>query len=314
MTGGVFFRTFGEITKKEDCMLGYSYSTKDIRLILPLLKEHFAFDYVEISCELASVVNTHMKEKRLNKELLTKYSDDIALYGLHSDETITIPVSDDFEAKLEKLRSVCAMFCENKDVEDTYRVLSFISAIFYREKNRLSKEAFSDFEDEVTDAKIKDKIQLDLCRLYIALHDKPKLKNNSPIKICFKGDSPHEITNFDGWMFRLLDEHITKEVGNITLKEAKQQLTQVKEQKGRKSKSPYLNYIINGIYNFIHSFITDEKKLVTVEQCKFIREYLLAMDFINSNDKLYDTNHLQSTIKSLISSKSTPVQRHGQFI
>ena len=160
-------------------MLEYSYSTKDIRLILPLLKEHFAFDYVEISHELASVVNTHMREKRLNQELLAEYSDDIALYGLHSDETIAIPVPDDFEAKLEKLKSVCAMFCENKDVEDTYRVLSFISAIFDKEKNRLSKEAFSGFEDEATDAKIKNKIQLDLYRLYIALHNKPELKNNS---------------------------------------------------------------------------------------------------------------------------------------
>ena len=295
-------------------MLEYSYSTKDIRLILPLLKEHFAFDYVEISHELASVVNTHMREKRLNQELLAEYSDDIALYGLHSDETIAIPVPDDFEAKLEKLKSVCAMFCENKDVEDTYSVLSFISAIFDKEKNRLSKEAFSGFEDEATDAKIKNKIQLDLYRLYIALHNKPELKNNSPIKICFKSDSPHEITNFDGWMFRLLDEHITKEVGTITLEEAKEKLAQVKESKGRKSKAPYLNYIINGIYNFISPLIPNEKKSVTVEQCKFVRKYLLAMGFISSHDKLYDINHLQSTIKSLISSKSTPVQRHGQSI
>ena len=104
-------------------------------------------------------------------------------------------------------------------------------------------------------------------------------------------------------MFRLLDEHITKEVGTITLEEAKEKLAQVKESKGRKSKAPYLNYIINGIYNS-----------VTVEQCKFVRKYLLAMGFISSHDKLYDINHLQSTIKSLISSKSTPVQRHGQSI
>ena len=55
--------------KKEDCMLEYSYSTKDIRLILPLLKEHFAFDYVEISHELASVVNTHMEKKETESRI-----------------------------------------------------------------------------------------------------------------------------------------------------------------------------------------------------------------------------------------------------
>lgn len=292
-------------------MLGYFYSTKDLRPMLPILKEHFAFDYTEISYELGLVVNMHIREKRLNKELLAKkYSNNIALYGLHSDETICIPVSDDFEAKLENLESLCAMFDENIDAENAYEILSFMSAVFDKEKNRLSREAFPDFEEAKMDAKLKDKIQLDLYRLYIALHSHSKIKETSPMKIYFKGDSPHEITNFDGWMFRLLDEHITKEVGNITLEEAKQKLVQIKEQKGRKSKDPYLNYIINGIYNYIASLIPSEKESVTVEQCKFVREYLLAMGFISSHNNNYDINHLQSTIKSLISSKSTPVQRH----
>lgn len=312
MAREVFFCTFGEITpQKRNFMLGYCYNTKEIRLILPILEKCFAFNHAEISCELANIVNKHMKEKRLNEELLARYGNDAALYGLYSDDIIEIPVSESFEAKLENLKSLCATFYEDKGVADTYpyKVLSFISAIFDRERSKSGKEAFPDYEEESTEAKIKEKIKSDLYLLYIALHRKRKGKSNSPIKICLKGDSPHEIRNFDGWMFRLLDEHIAKEVGNITLEEAKQKLAQVKEQKGRKSKDPYLNYIINGVYNFIS--LTNEEKSVTVRQCKFIREYLFVMGLISEHDKLYDINHLQSTIRSLITSQCTPVQRHG---
>ncbi len=315
MARKVFFCIFGgDNSQKRNFMLGYCYNTKEIRLILPILKKCFAFNYAEISCELANIVNKHVKEKRLNKELLARYSNNAALYGLYSDDIIKIPVSKNFETKLENLKSLCATFYEDKGVADTdpYKVLGFISAIFDRERSKSGKEAFPDYEEESTEAKIKEKIKSDLYLLYIALHRKGK--RNSPIKICLKGDSPHEIRNFDGWMFRLLDEHITKEVGNITLEEAKRELAQVKEQKGRKSKDPYLNYIINGIYNFISSLIPNEEKLVTVRQCEFICKYLFIMGLISDHDRLYDINHLQSTIRSLITSQCTPVQRHGQLV
>ena len=50
-------------------MLEYSYSTKDIRLILPLLKEHFAFDYVEISHECKYTHERKETESRITRRI-----------------------------------------------------------------------------------------------------------------------------------------------------------------------------------------------------------------------------------------------------
>ena len=107
----------------------------------------------------------------------------------------------------------------------------------------------------------------------------------------------------------MLNGFVKQMLGDITVEMAEQELkTKYSDDKGRKSNNPYLNYIINGTYNFINHFIPSDT--VTVEQCKFLLAYLKAIDQVNEGDTLDNLNTLQSAVRSLISSKLTPIERH----
>ena len=79
--------------------------------------------------------------------------------------------------------------------------------------------------------------------------------------------------------------------------------------RGRKSSDPYLNYIINGTYNYITHFLKSDNK-VTVEQSEFLQEYLIIIGRVKKGDALSDLNNLQSTIAGFLKSKLTPVAKH----
>lgn len=49
---------------------------------------------------------------------------------------------------------------------------------------------------------------------------------------------------------------------------------------------------------------------MTVEQCKFLLEYLKIIGQVEEGDTLANLNTLQSTVRSLLRSKHTPVEKH----
>ena len=145
-------------------------------------------------------------------------------------------------------------------------------------------------------------------KYYIALN-KPEHKANTPIKIYFKTDTPHTINNKSGWFSDFLNGFVKQTLGETSVEQAEQELKELySDEKGRKGDNPYLNYIINGTYNFIRHFMPSDT--VTVTQCKFLLEYLRIIEQVKEGDSVADINYLQSKVKSLISSKHTPVQKH----
>ena len=280
---------------------------------LPILEECYGFDICEVSSELSWIVGLHRREKRLDDELVKQHLDENGYlssvsYAINTNEHLGIRVTENFDEQIDAIVKLCAQCIEDRDLFETVAfILVFMSAVFNRDENdlHLDEEAENIRQDFMRNTYV---VRPDLLRLFVALN-KPKHKYNTPMKICFKTDSPHIIHNKDGWFSYMLNDYIKQKLGDITVEEAEAELEFFySDEKGRKSDNPNLNYIINGTYNFIKHFMPSEK--VTVEQCKFLLEYLKAIGQVKEGDTLANLNTLQSTVKSLISSKHTPVEKH----
>lgn len=286
-----------------------SFHIPQLKPFLPILKECYGFDRIEIASELAESISPHINERKMDKlvwEQLTKGKGRIVLldYAISVNENVEICTTDDFDKQISSIENLCDQSIEDENMRDTAKfILIFMAAIFNRDINSL--QADDVMKRILTN---KDIVHPDLLRLFIALN-KPEHKHDTPMKICFKTDSPHSINNGNGWFSDMLNGFVKQMLGDITVEMAEQELkTKYSDDKGRKSNNPYLNYIINGTYNFIKHFIPSDT--VTVEQCKFLLAYLKAIDQVNEGDTLDNLNTLQSAVKSLISSKQTPIERH----
>lgn len=290
-----------------------SFYIPQLKASLPILEECYGFDIGEISSELSWIVGLHHKEKRLDKELASQFTDEKGYlngnsYAINTNDSLGIRVTENFDKQIDAIVDLCGQCIEDNDLFETVTfILVFMSAIFNRDENdlHLDEEVENIRQDFMRNTYV---VRPDLLRLFVALN-KPKHKYNTPMKICFKTDSPHLIQNKDGWFSYMLNDYIKQKLGDITIEEAEEELDFFySDEKGRKSDNPHLNYIINGTYNFIKHFIPSEK--VTVEQCKFLLEYLKAIGQVKEGDTLANLNTLQSAVKSLISSKHTPVKKH----
>lgn len=290
-----------------------SFYVPQLKAYLPLLEECYGFDICEVSDELSWIVGLHHREKRYDKELQKQFTDekgylDAVSYAINTNERMGILATEDFGEQIDAIVELCGQHIENLDkFNEVTFILVFMAAIYSRDLNGL---CFDTEAENIRQSMMRDTyiVRPDLLRLFIALN-KSKHKYDSPMKICFKTDSPHLIQNKDGWFSYMLNDYIKQKLGNITIEEAEAELEFFySDEKGRKSDNPYLNYIINGTYNFIKHFMPSDK--VTVEQCKFLLEYLKAIGQVKEGDTLANLNTLQSTVKSLISSKHTPVEKH----
>lgn len=290
-----------------------TFNIPQLKDSLPILEECYGFDLCEISSELSRIVGIHHAEKRFDNELAKQFIDEegylhSASYAINTNDDLGIRTTKEFDDQMDLIVDLCAQNIEDNNMFNAVvYILVFMSAIFNRDMNDLylDQEAEDIRQDFMRNTYV---VRPDLLRLFIALN-KPKHKYDTPMKICFKTDSPHLIQNKDGWFSYMLNDYIKQKLGDITVKEAEEELDFFySDEKGRKSDNPYLNYIINGTYNFIKHFMPSEK--VTVEQCKFLLEYLKAIGQVKEGDTLANLNTLQSAVKSLISSKHTPVEKH----
>ena len=286
-------------------MKGYSFDTAFIRQVLPHLQECYGFDEYEIGSELSNIITRHHTEKRFDKDLYNKYKNSVA-YGLNVDEEVIIPVSDDFDTQYYAIESLCQKY--NLINNEFGLSLLFMATIFNRERNDLTvcEEVEYMKNDLAMGAHI---LRADFLRLFIVLNkDKPRY--NKSIKVGYTEQKKTvKLENKYGLFACMLNEYIKEKIGKITVEEAQKELELFySDRKGRKSKDPYLNYIIHGTYNLVALIFPSEK--VTVEQCTFLLEYLKAIQEIKEGDTLDNVNLLQSTVRSLISSSYTPVERH----
>ena len=286
-----------------------------LRDCLPILKECYGFDIYEISSELTHICNIHVREKRVDENFKKQHTDekgyiDSVAYALGTDEHVGIRTTGEFNTQIDSIVDLCNRYIKDEDTCYTVTfILVFMATIFNRDINNLYIDEIAEDikQDFIRNTNV---VRPDLLRLFIALN-KPKHKYDTPMKICYKTDSPHTINNREGWFSYMLNDYIKQKLGDITIEEAEEELDYFySDDKGRKSDNPYLNYIINGTYNFISNIIPSENNKVTVEQCRFLLEYLKAIGQVHENDNLANLNILQSTVKSLINSKHTPVEKH----
>lgn len=289
------------------------FNASELKASLPILKECYGFDLSEIFSELSHIIVVQHNEKRYDRDLAKQFTNekgniDATTYAINTNDDFYIHSTEDFYDQIDLIIDLCNQHIADPDLlEKVVFVLVFMSAIFHRDINglHLDQEMEGLRQDHLRNSYV---VRPDLLRLFIALN-KPKHKFGTPIKICFKTDSPHLIQNREDWFSDMLNDYIKQKLGNITLKEAEEELDFFySDEKGRKSDNPYLNYIINGTFNFIRHFMPSDK--VTVAQCKFLLEYLKIIEQVKEGDTLMDINTLQSMVKSLISSKHTPVQKH----
>ena len=289
-------------------MFNIRFNAAQVKEALPLLKECYGFDLDEIATELSYIISLQTINNCLDNDLLAKYEDskgrvDSVQYAINTKEDFFVPAMDNMEKAEIELRT---LFETNELLNRPQSTaLLLMAAIFSREDNGIiiNEEAKIMEEEHLRNSMF---IRPDLLKLFIALNEP---KHSKPMKICYKNQSPVEIANTDNWFSNMLGDYLKQKLGNITVEEARDELkTSYAEEKGRKSENPYLNYIIHGTYNLIKTFIPSEK--VSVEQCKFLKQYLEIIGQIKPKDKISEINTLQSAVKSLISSKRTPVQKH----
>lgn len=280
---------------------------------LPILKSCYGFDEEEVSDELMQVYMVQHNEGRYDKELASKFANekghiDAISYVMHTDEEFGICATEEFYGQVKPIVELCCRHIKDpEEQESAVFVLILMAAIFNRDLNnvRANEEIEAMKIEHWRNAHI---VRPDLLRLFIALN-KSEQKYETPIKISFKTDSPHLIQNKDDWFSDMLNDYIKQKLGNMTVEEAEEELVIFhSDEKGRKSENPYLNYIINGTYNFINHILPSEK--VTVAQCGFLLEYLKIIGQVKEGDTLANLNTLQSMVKSLLSSKHTPVEKH----
>lgn len=284
------------------------FNIPQLKAVLPILKDCYGFDPTEILSELAESLKPYVDDNKMDEIVCEqrekgKTQNVLLNYAINIDGDVEIYTGDSFEKQTNSINDLCSQHIEEKDMRGTAKfVLCFMAAIFYRNTN----EGYSD--DKIK--RLQDSWNLihpDLLRLFVALN-KPRHKQDSPIRICYKTDSPHIIKNREGWFSNLLNGYIRSILGDITLEEAERELDTYSDDKGRRSKNPYLNYIINGTYNFINHILPSET--VTAAQCGFLLEYLKIIGQVKDGDTLAILNTLQAKVNGLRSSGLTPVEKH----
>lgn len=287
-----------------------SFHIPQLKSVLPILKASYGFDTIEISRELAESLQPYVDERKLDEiaqEQLNKGEKKLLLldYAINIDGEIEISTSDNFAQLSESIKNLCNQHLEDEAERDTTTfILTFMAAIFDRDTN------FVHPEDLMRNyRKHWSMIHPDMLRLFIALN-KPRHRNDTPIRISYKTDSPHLIENREGWLSSMLNAFIRQVLGEMSVEQAEEDLKKYSDERGRKSSNPYLNYIIHGTYNHITHFLKSDNGKVTVEQCRFLLEYLKIIGQVQDGDTLANLNTLQSTVRSLINSSLTPVDKH----
>ena len=183
-----------------------------------------------------------------------------------------------------------------------------MAAIYYRDKHHLFSEIHEDIMNDYF--VYSRRIRPDQLKLFIELC-KGRKRTWDNIKISVGNNSPVFLGNYEWWLSQKLFEILRKDLGDITVEEAEKELKELySDERGRKSTDPHLNYFMLGSFLYIRKFLIQDKDKVTIAQCNFLQKYLTTFGILDKQDKNYQINNLQSTIKSLLSGKNNPIQKH----
>lgn len=296
-----------------------AFEIPTIKKLEPKLYEHFGLTLDDILYELAQVyirksTNLTPEEKELANQCKTENGAiDAIKFALATQENIYIRVTDSFSDSLKLLLKLFNEYniMKLENGEYTYCILLFMAAIFNRNFNHLLDNTDYDYISEGYYEYI-DKIRPDMLKLYLSLHQRKRAVSDK-LKISIQGNPPMELDNHGRWFENMLLTYLDKHLGVTNKEEARNELsTLYSEPRGRKTKDNYYrNYALTSVFLFVQQYIihSDTNK-VTIEQCSFLHKYLTALNLITKEDKNNELNNLQSTIKSLITSKITPLDKY----
>ena len=290
-----------------------------IKRLYPELNSCFGFTYDDISYELGQVYSEKYQYLTPEEEVLAnqcKSEDgrgiDDTKFALLTQSNIYIRVTDDFPNSLNSIKELCDDYkiVELTNGAEVYYILSFMAAIFNRDLNNLiDNTEYTNVQDDFN--RYNYKIRPDMLKLYIALSQKIR-QINDKLKISIQGNSPTELENYECWFEVMLKNYLNLYLRVDNKEEAQIELdTLYSDKLGRRTDKFYLNYIYTSIYLFVQkNIIHSAPNKVTIEQCKFLHNYFISLNLIKPEDKNYNLNNLQSTIRSLISSSMNPLDRY----
>lgn len=305
-----FFITFAK--KKRQMTLDFTII--DLKRAYSGLQEYYGFDYSELSEEFSLILQQHYPFKH-EADILAKATTedgkvDIQKFALETNDCVAIPITTEFAKQVKEFYSIFSSIFipELDDSTIYYEALCLMAAIYYRDKHHLFSETHEDIMNDYF--VYSRKIRPDQLKLFIELC-KVRKRTWDNIKISVANNSPVNLSNYEWWLSQKLFEILQKDLGDITVKEAEKELKELySDERGRKSADPHLNYFMLGSYLYIRKFLIQDKDKVTTSQCDFLQKYLTTFGILDKQDKNSQTNNLQATIKSLLSSKVNPVQKH----
>lgn len=290
------------------------FSIVDLKRIYSGLQECYGFDYSELSEEFSSILQQHFPFKH-EADMLAKATAedgkvDVQRFALETNDCVAIPITTEFAKQVKEFYSIfSSIFIPELDGSAIHcEVLCLMAAIYYRDKHHLFSEIHEDIMND--DFVYSRKIRPDQLKLFIEL-SKGRKRTWDSIKISVGNNSPVILGNYEWWLSQKLFEILRKDLGDITVEEAEKELKELyADERGRKSADPHLNYFMLGSYLYIRKFLIQDNDKVTTSQCDFLQKYLTVFGILDKQDKNFQVNNLQATIKSLLSSKVNPIQKH----
>jgi hypothetical protein len=290
------------------------FSIVDLKRIYSGLQECYGFDYSELSEEFSSILQQHYPFKH-EADILAKATAedgkvDVQKFALDTNDCVAIPITTEFAKQVKEFYSIfSSIFIPELDGSAIHcEVLCLMAAIYYRDKHHLFSEIHEDIMND--DFVYSRKIRPDQLKLFIEL-SKGRKRTWDSIKISVGNNSPVILGNYEWWLSQKLFEILRKDLGDITVEEAEKELKELySDERGRKSADPHLNYFMLGSYLYIRNFLIQDNDKVTTSQCDFLQKYLTVFGILDKQDKNFQVNNLQATIKSLLSSKVNPIQKH----
>lgn len=288
-----------------------SFPIPELKKYLPTLQVCYGFDTIEIAEELTACLKPFVDERKLyefvdRQRAVGRGISFLWEYALLTYKDFEICTAEDFGNQKVLIHKLCNQYIQDENrLHEAKFILVFMAAIFNR-------NIIGAHDDDIISRwrKSWNIMHPDLLSLFIAL-SQPKHEHDTSMRIGFKGDTLHTLANKDEWFSNFLNNNFIKPIlGDITVEEAEEELKAYSDDKGRRPRNPYLNYIINGTYNNIARFIMPDEGKVTVEQCRFLLEYLKIIGQVKKSDPLNDLNTLQSTVRSFLAYRHTPIDRH----
>lgn len=306
----------------------HSFTTQQIKVIEPELQRCFGIDHYMIIEEI-SYAFAYFGENNLEnlsdkgRQLLEECRDpdtgtvNVDTFMMQTNAELELDLGDDRDEKsIFQIIYDHKISLEEQNSWEFFYSLCFAVVILTKyEKGTLSNT----LEEQNHDLwKYQQKVRPDMLELYKAFECDRRVRETKNRKSTFKdreitlkcgSNKPIHINNEDFWFTNMMFEYLNKYLGVSSLEEAEEELNTIYGKKsGRKSEQPLFDIYLYGTYQLLQntSLKTPEGGKITANQCKFIRDFLCYINFIDEDDFMKDENYISSKLTYLMKHNFRP--------